>query len=342
MIEGPMDGGGIEKREWPEAAWRTAAPEAAGWSPAGLAAVDAIADEIGTAALMVIEGGVVVHQKGAVAHRYMCHSIRKSLLSALFGIYVAEGKIDLSSTLAALGIDDKEGLTDRERLATVNSLLMARSGVFHPTGYESAGMIATREARHSHGPGTFWCYNNWDFNALGTIFEQCAGLSLFDAFRDRIAIPCGMEDFRYNADARDGGYVDLERSIHRAYPFRLTARDLARFGLLYLRDGRWGSRQVVPEKWVRLSVQPYSHAGAGGAYGYMWWVVRDGIHFPGAIMPPGYSAQGAGGHVMMVLPEQDLVLVHRVDTDARREVPSLQIGRLFEAILAAKSCAWNR
>jgi CubicO group peptidase (beta-lactamase class C family) len=327
---------GIEKGEWPEATWRTATPEAVGWSPAGLAVVDAIADEIGTAALMVVESGVVAYQRGAVAHRYMCHSIRKSLLSALFGIYIAEGQIDLSSNLAALGIDDKAGLTDRERLASVNSLLMARSGVFHPTGFESPGMQATREARHSHGPGTFWCYNNWDFNALGTIFEQCTGLSLFDAFRDRIAIPCGMEDFRYGSDAKDGGYVELEQSIHRAYPFRLTARDLARFGLLYLRCGRWGTRQVVPEKWVKLSVKPYSHAGSAGAYGYMWWVARDGIHFPGAIMPSGYSAQGFGGHVMMVLPELDLVLVHRVDTDAGHAVSPLQIGRLFEAILTAK------
>ena len=125
---------GIEKEEWPEPIWRTATPEAVGWSPTGLAVVDAIADEIGTAALMVVEGGDVVHERGAVTHRYMCHSIRKSLLSALFGISVAEGQIDLSSTLAALGIDDKEGLTDRERLASVNSLLMARSGVFPPDG----------------------------------------------------------------------------------------------------------------------------------------------------------------------------------------------------------------
>jgi CubicO group peptidase (beta-lactamase class C family) len=326
----------IQKEEWPEPIWRTKTPAAAGWSSTGLAVVDAIADEIGTAALMVVEGGVVVHERGAIAHRYMCHSIRKSLLSALFGIFVAEGQIDLSSTLAALGIDDKEGLTDRERLASVNSLLMARSGVFHPTGFESAGMTATREARHSHGPGTFWCYNNWDFNALGTIFEQRTGLCLFDAFRDRIAIPCGMEDFRYGPDAKDGEYVELEKSIHRAYPFRLTARDLARFGLLYVRGGRWDGHQVVPEKWVRLSVQPYSHAGPAGAYGYMWWVVRDGIHFPGAIMPRGFSALGFGGHVLMVLPAQDLVLVHRVDTDAGRAVSSLQIGRLFEAILSAK------
>ncbi|MDA9521440.1 beta-lactamase [Bradyrhizobium sp. CCBAU 11434] len=326
----------MTEEEWPEPNWQIKLPEAAGWSPNALANVDAIAGEIGTAALMIIERGAVVHQWGAVAHRFMCHSIRKSLLSALFGIYVAEGKIDLSSTLASLGIDDKEGLTDRERLASVNSLLMARSGVFHPTGYETALMIARREARHSHGPGTFWCYNNWDFNALGTIFEQCAGLSLFEAFRDRIAIPCGMEDFRYGPEAKDGDYVNLENSIHRAYPFRLTARDLARFGLLYLRGGRWGCHQVVPKKWVKLSVQPYSDAGAAGAYGYMWWVVRDGIHFPETIMPPGYSAQGAGGHVMMVLPKQELVLVHRVDTDEGRAVSPLQLGRLFEAILSAK------
>jgi CubicO group peptidase (beta-lactamase class C family) len=182
-------------------------------------------------------------------------------------------------------------------------------------------------------------YNNWDFNALGTIFEKVVGVSLFEAFRDRVALPCGFEDWRYDEGRKDGEYVDLADTRHRAYPFRMSARDLARFGLLFLRMGRWGNRQVVPEKWVKLSVAPYSHAGAGGAYGFMWWVVRDGIHFPGAIMPNGaYSARGVGGHVVLIVPSRGLVLVHRVDTDIKgRMVDDDKVGRLFEIILGAKA-----
>jgi CubicO group peptidase (beta-lactamase class C family) len=315
-----VNGVGIEEY-WPAPTWRTATPEAVGWSPTGLAVVDAIADEIGTAALMVVEGGFVVHQKGAVAHRYMCHSIRKSLLSALFGIYVAEGRIDLSSTLAALGIDDKEGLTDRERLASVNSLLMARSGVFHPTGYESAGMIATREARHSHGPGA-----RSGATTTGTSTRSARYSSNAPAFACSTPFATGspsLAAWKTSATGRTRRMATTWslRRVSTAPTRSASQRGIWRgLGCFYLRGGRWGSRQVVPEKWVKLSVQPYSHAGASGDYGYMWWVVRDGIHFPGAIMPSGYSAQGAGGHVMMVLPEQDLVLVHRVDTDAGRAV----------------------
>lgn len=316
-------------------------PAGLGWDGDKLRAAESHAASVGTAALMTIEGGRVVQAWGPVDHRFMCHSIRKSLLSALYGIYEAEGKIDLYKTLDDLGIDDKQGLSQREKKATVRDLLLARSGVYHPTGFESEGMKLIREERGSHGPGTFWMYNNWDFNALGTIFEKVTGAGIFEAFRDRIAGPCGFQDFRYDDARRDGEYIELDGTVHPAYPFRLSARDLARFGLLYLRGGAWGGRRIVPEKWARLSVMPYSNAGTHGAYGYMWWVERDGIHFPGAVTPAGsYSARGVGGHVMLVVPARDLVVVHRVDTDIKdREVPAHQVGRIFEMILDAKGTA---
>ncbi len=322
----------------PETGWsRIEDPERLGWSVDGLAAAKRYAAGIPTAAVMIVQNGLVVDEWGPTDHRYMGHSIRKSLLSALYGIFVERGRIDLTKTLADLGIDDKLGLSEREKLANVYDLLLARSGVYHPSGYESPHMVATREARGSHGPGTFWCYNNWDFNVLGTIFENVTGLGLFDAFRDEIAVPIGMQDFRYDDERKDGEYVALEATAHPAYPFRLTARDLARFGLLYLRHGNWGGRQIVPASWVKASVLPYSDAGDHGAYGYLWWVTRAGIHYPGVILPEGsYSARGAGGHVLLVLPSRELLIVHRVDTDVKgTEVNSHQLGRLFHLILDA-------
>ena len=322
---------------WPGDDWRTVAAEDRGWSRAGLDAAREKSGEIGSAAVMIVQGGEVVAQWGDVAHRYKTHSIRKSLLSALVGLHVENGAIDLGKTIGELGIDDREGLAPREKAAKVIDLLMARSGVYHAAGFETDDMKNLKPPRHAHGPGTWWCYNNWDFNALGTIFEQLTGRGIFEEFRDRVAQPLGMQDFRYDDTRRDGEYARFDESVHRAYPFRLSTRDLARFGLLYLRGGRWGDRQVIPEKWVRMSVRPYSHAGDRGAYGYMWWVARGDIHFPQMAVPEGtYSARGAGGHYVVVVPPLDLVVVHRVDTDVPgRRVESLEFGALLERILAA-------
>lgn len=320
----------------PPSSWNQ--PEVpAGWSIEALDAARAFAATIDTAAVTIVHHGRPVYQWGDVSARYKCHSIRKSLLSALIGIYVDEGRIDLEATLADLRIDDREGLTERERAATVMDLLTARSGIYHPTHYETPRMVRIKPARHSFGPGTWWCYNNWDFNALGTIFEQCVGASIFEVFRERIAEPIGMEDYRYDDTRRDGEYVHSEASMHAAYPFRLSARDLARFGVLFLDGGRWNGTQIVPEKWVRMSVRPYSLAGDRGAYGYMWWVANQDIHFPQMSVPHGtYSARGARGHYVVVVPERELVVVHRVDTDIPgRKVSAMDFGALLEAILQA-------
>jgi CubicO group peptidase (beta-lactamase class C family) len=323
---------------WPVPTWQAwASPEDAGWSLDGLARVRALTDTLDTAAFMVVQGGRVVDAWGDLEARYSVHSIRKSFVSALYGIQVERGAIQIGKTLAELGIDDREGLTERERQATVMHLLMARSGVYHPCTGESAWMRSLREPRGSHGPGTHWIYNNWDFNALGTIYDQETGEDMLEAFRDRIAMPLGMEDYRYDDEVHDAIRAPVEQSVHPMYAFRMSARDLARFGLLYLREGRWGEASVVPRDWVRQSVLPYSDAGGNGAYGYLWWVSRHGIHWPHVIVPEGtFSARGVGGHRLVVIPRLDLVIVHRVDTSIEgREVTATQFGRLLALLLDA-------
>jgi Tol biopolymer transport system component len=100
--------------EW---AWASS-PESLGWSSAKLAVAEAYAKRIGSAAVIVVDDGLVVAAWGDVTHKYFCHSMRKSLMSALYGIYVAEGKIDLSATLKDLGVDDLTPLTEVEKTAT--------------------------------------------------------------------------------------------------------------------------------------------------------------------------------------------------------------------------------
>jgi CubicO group peptidase (beta-lactamase class C family) len=324
---------------WPDATWGAwADPASAGFDPPALAGALARAAAAGSAAVLVVRGGRIVASLGAPARKLPCHSIRKSLLSALIGIAVEEGRIELSASLESLGIDDHDRLSAIERTATVYDLLTARSGIMHPTGYESARMRRIKPPRHLHAPTTRWTYNNWDFNALGTIYEQCTGEPIPDAFARRIAAPLGMEDFSLTAAPPDAGHVGFTETAHRAYPFSMTARDLARFGLLWLRQGRWRGRQIVPAAWVRNSVQPVSEAGHEGAYGYMWWVCRQGVMYPNVILPAdAHAARGVGGHVVLVVPSLDLVVVHRADTSVQpiREVNAFTLGPILEGIVNA-------
>lgn len=319
----------------PDSTWTVDTnPAADGWSTEGLEAARAYSDSIGSAAVVIVHEGTIVDEWGEVDREFKCHSIRKSFLSALYGIAVQRQTIDPSATMGDLGIDDRKPLTEREKTATARMLLKARSGIYHDALYETPAMEAARPERGSHAPGTFWYYNNWDFNALGTIYEQETGTKIHQAFEDRIAEPIGMQSY----EASDGSYVRGEDSVHPAYPFQMTARDMARFGLLYLRGGDWSGTQVVPEFWVKESTVSYSDADAAGGYGYLWWVSVDGQHFEGVDQVPfgTYTARGAGGHTIAVVPDLNLVLVHRTNTFEDRDIPYGQVGTLLTKILDAK------
>ena len=303
--------------QFPGVEWDHLSPSQSGWSQSGLRAAQDWSEQIHSTAVMVVAGGVVVREWGDTVKRTELASVRKSLLDALFGIAVSERKISLDSTLAALGIDDNPPpLTDVEKQATVRMLLEARSGVYHPALYETPGMALRRPPRGSHSPGTFWYYNNWDFNALGTIYEHATGTGIYDALDRLIARPIGMQDYR----PEDGEYVTGPDSIHRAYPLRMSARDLARFALLYLNNSAWAGRQIVPGDWVRESTQPYSHDRNGWGYGYLWWTAGDADQLPAG----SFFAWGAGGQFAFVIPAHDLVVVSRVDRDLHLPEPRLR------------------
>ena len=293
------------------------------WSADKLKAARAYAGTIKTAAVMIIQDGAIVDEWGDNAKKYLCHSMRKSMLSALYGIHVEQGKINLEGTLDALGIDDNvPALTKEEKQATVRDLIRARSGVYHPALAETPGMKRERPERWSHAPGTFWYYNNWDFNVLGTIFETLTKTRIWEEFDRRIAKPVGMEDF----EIADGTYQTGADSKFQAYPIKMSARDLARFGHLFLRKGAWQGKQLVPANWVDESTRTYSETGGLiEGYGYMWWVGRN-----------YYTAAGAGGHFVTVVPAMDLVVVHRVDTfEGKNSVSNAEYLALLHKIADA-------
>jgi len=326
-----------DRRAWPTPQWeRVASPEEAGWSTEKLQVAFEFADTLETSALMLVHQGRIVQESGETKRPFMCHSMRKSILSALYGPHVRNGTIDLNASLHSLGIDDKDpSLTELEKTATIGDLLKARSGVYHPALYETKAMAARRPARGSHAPGTFWYYNNWDFNALCTIFENLTGRGLFEEFEDRLAWPLGMQDFIRTRHTR---YVTGDDSVHPAYPFQLSARDLARFGLLFARGGEWQGQQIIPRSWVAESTQSYSETGSKGGYGYMWWTATKDYHLPHAELPEGaFSARGFRGHKVLVLPQWDLVIVHRVNSFKREgSVSSGDFGKLVKLMLDAR------
>lgn len=185
-------------------AWEDVDPAVAGWSVERLEAARLQSKKLKPTALMIVQDGRVIARWGDTSRKVKMASVRKSLLSALYGIAVADGRIDLSSTLAELGIDDTAPrLTQEEKTATVRDLLMSRSGIYHPAAHETADIKRKRPARGSHPPGSFWFYNNWDFNTLGTIYRQQTGEDIFASFQNRIARPVGMEDF----SLQDGRYA---------------------------------------------------------------------------------------------------------------------------------------
>lgn len=319
----------------PDVEWmQLASPEQAGWSPEKLAKIRAHVEKIGSTSAMIVQHGVVVAAWGDIAHKSNLHSCRKSLLNALIGIAVSESKINLDDTLEKLGIDDKKpSLTQEEKQATVRDLLEARSGVYHPTVYETKGMEQIKPSRSSHAPGTFWYYNNWDFNTLGYIYEKATGEKIFDAFYRRIAQPIGMQDFR----PRDGQYIASSDSLYPAYPFEMSTRDFARFAMLYLHGGKWNGTQVVPENWVQTSTRPYSDTESGG-YGYLWWTGNSASGDQQKIVFPkgSFWAEGHLGQYAVVVPSLDLIVVNRVDKDETRHiVHKPQMALLVQMVVEA-------
>jgi CubicO group peptidase (beta-lactamase class C family) len=289
-----------------------------------------------TTALMVVHRGRAIASYGDESLTSYIASARKSLVSMTFGPSVASGAIDLDTTLEAIGFDDTGGLLPIERTATIRQLLMARSGVYHRAA--NLGDASDRAPpRGSARPGEYFLYNNWDFNALGAIFEKLTGKGLYRAFEEDIARPIGMQDWKIDAQPVRN---DTGESAHPAQHFVLSTRDMARIGVLMLQNGRWGRAQVLPRAWVRLTtgistpaeeVTRTSPFVAGLGYGYLWWILDPAAGWdPG--LKGGYTASGAFGQFITVLPALDLVVAHKVQAPSKLNVTAQQY---FDEILPA-------
>ena len=134
---------------WPSTHWAKADdPAALGWSTEKLTKAEEYTRTYSPTAVVIIQDGKVIASWGDSSHKVNVRSVRKSLLSALCGIGVAEGRIRLDETVGELGIDDRApGLSETEKQANIRDLLMSRSGIYHAAAYEAPDAKAKRPPR---------------------------------------------------------------------------------------------------------------------------------------------------------------------------------------------------
>jgi CubicO group peptidase (beta-lactamase class C family) len=262
----------------------------------------------------------------------------------LYGAWVENGTIKLDTTLEQLGMDDIGGLSAGEKQATIEHIITARSGVYHPASY-GGDDLAKAPPRNSQKPGSYMLYSNWDFNAAGYIFELLTHRSIYDELQTQLATPLQFQDWDRKAQHKDG---DLSVSKYPAYPIWISTRDMARIGYLMLHEGNWNGTQVISKAWARrissvvtpvTQMNPPERRNGPYGYGYMWWI-WDGPKATGPYTG-AYTAIGAVGQWISVFPAANIVVAHKTHNIYGRSTASASYERILALLFAAKGVASN-
>ncbi len=315
-----------EAQTYPEKHWsNNETPAEAGWGEKDRSTFTRyIIDSTNITGLVIVHKGEIILEYGDIAENSYIASCRKSVLSMLFGNPIENGVIDLNKTLEELKIEDISKLLPIEKKATIKDLISARSGVYLK-GSNGGDFRRFAPERGEVTPGSYWLYNNWDFNVAGYIFEQETNSTIYDEVESQLAIPLEMEDWDKSLQTKNG---DFNVSKFPAYHMWFSTRDMARIGLLMLRKGKWKNKQVIPENWVNEIIKQrtsYVEAqknvpllkkdGLDLGYGYMWWLVENTNDYR---MKNAYSAQGAIGQNITIYPAIDVVLAYKTKSDYKR------------------------
>ena len=295
-----------------------------------------VVDSLNTTGLLIIKSGKIILEYGDTKEISYLASARKSILSMMYGKYVIDGKIDLNSTLAELGIDDVNSLTENEKQATIDQIINARSGVYLPAA--NAGSGPNMPQRGEFKPGEHFYYNNWDFNVAGTIFEQKTGKNIYKAFEEEFAVPLGFQDFKLENQKK---YGNDKLSLHPAYHFYLSTRDMARIGYLMLRKGKWNDKQIIPESWVDKTTTMVSKTGDYSlfkGYSYMWWLYIDSDF---ELLEGAYTAAGAYGQYITIIPKLDMVIAHKTKRVYERRTPIPAYDQFLVKLIEGENQALN-
>ena len=308
-------------------------------------------EESGTTSMIVLENGQVVFEYGDISEISITNSCRKSILAILYGKYVENEQIHLQETIGEIGIDEDDGLLPIEKQAKIYDILTSRSGVFHIASIGGSDIKNIKE-RGSVKPGTYFVYNNWDFNLAGHILEAKTGNTVYEELEDQLAIPLGFQDWNIKNQKRK---INKDKSRYSAYHMHLSTRDMAKIGQLMLQKGNWKDKQVIPENWVEKITKPVTPMDtiskrdelkidypAQFSYGMMWWIFEkfyDNPDFQGA-----YTAIGYEGQYITVIPKRNVVVAHKSNLDLqsmfgisnRRRTPSWKYWMILEKLMDRK------
>ena len=267
-----------------------------------------------THALLIVQGGRVTFERYGegfdASSTHHSWSKAKSITQALVGMLVKDGKLDVAARA-----DVPEWAGDARAAITLDQLLRMSSGLKFSEDYAPSGgtsdVIAMlfQEGRDDvagyaaslaleHAPGTYWSYASGTTNIVSRVASRALDAygSDFERFmRTRLFEPLGIQSAIPKFD-KAGTFIGSSFCF-------MTARDFARFGLLYLRDGLWEGRRLLPEGWVDYARTPtFQQAGVeSNRYGAHWW-----LDFGG---PGSFSANGYDGQFTIVVPERDLIIV---------------------------------
>lgn len=268
-----------------------------------------------TDAVLVVQGGQIVYERYGEGHgpdsTFPSWSKAKSITQALAGLLVGDGKLDIH---APADVPEWRATPGDPRAAiTTDQLLRMSSGLKFVEDYVPGHVSDVIEMLYGsgkddtaayaaalpleHAPGEIMSYASGTTNIVARALSRALGTDAagFEAFmRERLFAPLGMRSPLPKFDAA-GTFIGS------SYCF-CSARDFARFGLLYLRDGVWDGERLLPPGWVDYArTRTASKDDPAAPYGAHWWL---GVGGPGS-----FSANGYDGQYTVVVPDLDLVLV---------------------------------
>jgi CubicO group peptidase (beta-lactamase class C family) len=270
----------------------------------------------GTTAFLVVDDNKVLYEKNFNGYDERSlntsFSMAKSFASALVGIAIDEGYIKsvdepITNYIPELLKKDKrfESITIRN-LLTMSSGIKYEEGGFLPwseeaddtkTYYATNLRRLALNCRIESRPDNYFEYNNYNPLLVGLILERATGMPVSRFMETKLWRPMGMEaDGSWSLDSKKDGFEKMESGVNA------RARDFARFGMLYAKEGDWGGKQLISRGWVEESTRPDASTDPSQDYQYFWWVnTPDGKNH--------FSAQGNYGQYIYVAPEKDLVIV---------------------------------
>jgi len=302
---------------WPTVTWPTASPESQGLDTAKLEQASAyITANCPTHySLLVVRNGYLVFERyyhgSYAAQSNNIKSMSKSVLSVLTGIAIQEGRIQ--------GLDHKlsefypeyfhPGLDPRKERITLEHIMTMTAGFqFDEFGDSADKLFSSRnwfqtliEYPMSSEPGAVFNYNTGLTHLLSGILTKVSGMSTLAYANSRLFGPLGMTCTRWTQDPMGIYFGGSE--------VWFTARDLAKFGLLMLRNGQWDNREIVNAAWLRGSARIHARNLMGwpmGDYGYLWWSKPQQGY-------PVTLASGYGGQYVFLVPDLDLMVVTSAD-----------------------------